>query len=1062
MTGRDARGEKFELLYGKLYITTAQDIDLRRRAAAFMCNEQCTWKPWFIDILWKEPTKQELDNSSDIVELKQLMDELEVLEEWEQDGATFKLCIYPINETQKLLKADVKILCLKNAMRLPGMTYNKPNYSSKMLFNEMSNTYPEFKTSEDLRTSLGAYEKTEKVIGPLLHLMDAHNPILIVSDSMDRGNASPKFFDPDSDRPFLKLQDGNKLYFKMNGEDSPSCYIELLHGKAFFPLHLHGVPGSFITQTGVGICMVNILKYAGFEPTEAESAITNWLKSNCKTIPPKFMTFLEGKNLANLVNSERVKQGTNTDWGYSTVEEQVRTEFDIFGYRHLIDTRGTYIFPHLLYSSSDPQHIFAFTEKNRGIVSNDQVYSWNDLEDIKNNISVEHLQKTILFEPSFGSYESLIKNNSELLVHPDLRRPSYLAEPVAVQEVKKAWVKREDEREAWDQKENAWNLTKPIPLWRLNKDTHQQVTLTNLHNAYIKLLENHVKIIGTRQDKKEKSEEIKTDEKRKRNRLESLQERKSREERELANKKATKEVEKEDEKKDTEARERVLGVHQASARRFAEQKYFHRSIVYYNDLLQQLEVNEDQEFGELVTKIPSTDRAEQFMQNVEEQLASVKLLMCVQTELALVLHAAGLKESSHAVFSRAVDDYDSLLKPLFAMSKKLMESYGVSFSKKFEQSLKDVDGMINISRNSIKKFSLSVGWRNPGFHEEDKIAESLVRTRSFANLLDKQTSAGNIVDGLKLTEVESIELESLRLSDSQEPVTEFRFWLERKKILIQHPDIGLRINRDSDFDVRIASPYTYNKEFGFTKSIDLSIRDTDVNEFSKWCSLSLDEANKSPHAVTNSFLLAWHWLDRNDNSKARAALINLGLASSKQVQDDKVDEAMFVNKINSYTALACANCISLKLPGIVGLKVDLTHTLRPQLTIWKREFSASGYSPSHAHSAESNVLAIIEESKKMMRRSISSKLDKPYFFPDYKCQFGGVPDYVVRDVLEKPDLFQQIDGADVNGNGKPEAVKGGNQWILVNKEAADKYYSGFKLDPEISKNIVNIVDIQKK
>ena len=171
---------------------------------------------------------------------------------------------------------------------------------------------------------------------------------------------------------------------------------------------------------------------------------------------------------------------------------------------------------------------------------------------------------------------------------------------------------------------------------------------------------------------------------------------------------------------------------------------------------------------------------------------------------------------------------------------------------------------------------------------------------------------------------------------------------------------------------------------------------------------------------------------------------------------------MFVNKINSYTALACANCISLKLPGIVGLKVDLTHTLRPQLTIWKREFSASGYSPSHAHSAESNVLAIIEESKKMMRRSISSKLDKPYFFPDYKCQFGGVPDYVVRDVLEKPDLFQQIDGADVNGNGKPEAVKGGSQWILVNDKAADKYFSGFKLDPEISKNIVNIIDIQKK
>ena len=364
--------------------------------------------------------------------------------------------------------------------------------------------------------------------------------------------------------------------------------------------------------------------------------------------------------------------------------------------------------------------------------------------------------------------------------------------------------------------------------------------------------------------------------------------------------------------------------------------------------------------------------------------------------------------------------------------------------------------MVDVSRKSIEKYSLSIAWRDPSFAKESEIAESLVSTRVFANLLDKQTTADNKADkALKLSGDESIELEKLRSLDARKPVTEFRFWLERKQILFQHPDIGRRINPKSDFDVRIAMPYTYDEESGFTQQIDPLIRETDVDEFDKWCRLSLDEANKSPNAAANSFLLAWHWLDRGDNAKARAALMNLSLVSIKQVQDGKVDEATFLHKINSYAALASANCISLKLPGISGLKVDFTHALKPQLKFWIREWSASGRSASHAHSVEMDILRIIQSGQDLMRRSTASTVNKRYFFCDYKCEFGGVPDYVVDDVLNKPDLFQQIVADQVNGEVKPNAVQGGQTWILINEEAATTYFKRFKLDQEIRMDIIN-------
>ena len=471
-----------------------------------------------------------------------------------------------------------------------------------------------------------------------------------------------------------------------------------------------------------------------------------------------------------------------------------------------------------------------------------------------------------------------------------------------------------------------------------------------------------------------------------------------------------------------------------------------------------LPVDDGQNFNDLMINVPNSERAENFLKSLDTQIDSVKTLVCIQTELAIVLHSAGYSDSAHAVFSRAIDDYESLFKPLCELLKQVIASYGLSLSKTYEPSLKKLDDMVKVSRNSIEKFSLSIAWRDPSFAKESEIAESLVSTRVLANLLDKQTTPKNKVDkGLKISGDESIELENLRSLDARELVKEFRFWLERKQILIQHPDIGLRINPNSDFDVRIAMPYTYDKKVGFSQQIDPLIRETDVNEFAKWCSLSLDEANKSPNAAANSFLLAWHWLDRGDNSKARAALMNLSLVSTKQVKDGKVDEATFIHKINSYAAIASANCISLKLPGISGLKVDFTHALKPQLKFWTREWSASGRSPAHAHRVEMDIRSIIEVGRNLMRRSTASTVDKRYCFCDYKCEFGGVPDYVVRDVLDKPDLFQQVGANQVNGEVKPEAVQGGQTWILVDDEAAKNYFlQRFKLDQEISQDIIDI------
>lgn len=1070
LKGRDASGNRFELLYGRLLITSIVDKEGRRRPAAMLLNKKGEWEQRVVDLLWREPTDEEVKANKQLKEVHELVMRLEVLEEWSVSGKQFRLLAYPIQDTELLLRSDAKLLCLKNSHALPKIRFKHADNDPRAFIDLLDNRPGEFSTDPQVWARIKSMKaESDKTQHPLVALAKTTN-LFVVLSRFSKSDSGPAFF-REQKEPFLRLQDGGKLFFKLTGDGSPCCFRDTEYGRLVYPLSDAGVPSAVVFGSGAGKCMMHILQEAGFSPSDAATAIRRWL-ANENEIPDNYRKYVEAKAEAKKAQEAKAAAGAQQQKARAVTQADIyaasaalvdnaretqlglrapelakhipillelRQNYYLFGYRHFTDKRGNIFFSARLRDScpilwpdggyepvdagaksrDNRSHAFAVVQPDGRPIAIDQVYSFEDYQKINDNKRDEYLTEALLYAPSFGTFNTLLEDSLHPFVHPDDKNPLQESKP---QPTGNAASSNSKSSAAFD----AVELQCPVPAWQLSEDPKQAQTLTNLHNAYVELVRNAAGNLHAAAQSRERR---------------FVDGRLEEEWRWWDNDFTQK-------NKDAES---LLAIQLASARRYARQKYHHRAIVYYNDLLERMPAaNLSKPYKPLLENVPDTAMGQACVNDLKKQIQELNRLITLQVELAGVLLSAKQPESAHAIFSRVVDDFDFFAIPSFDIMRRLLASYGLQMEQDADNALAGLRKVADLSRRAIKTFDLKIAWRDIASKQPAVAGDRLQRTTRMIALLDQSTGGSSSVRN-RLSKEESRELEELRRQDREDNSLTFGEWLERKKFILgDNPpgdrwELACRMAPEADYDLRNCCPLTFSKNLRFIEqreAITKFLVSCRADLVADWCKAPLDNANADPLAVPHSFLLAWYWADRGDNPKARTALINLASLCrdlAKANPDQSKTESM-VHSLNMFRALACSSCLSHPVPGVRSARVDFTDALSLQVLMWEREWLAAGLPPYEATKEADEVEAAISDARVLSTRTTLETAEKRYFFPDYTCRFGGVPDYVVREVLERPDLFKEIKATEVGSDQEAEAVRDELEWSQVSKKESLDYF----------------------
>lgn len=1061
--GRDANGNRFELLYGRLLLTSVIDKANRRRPAALLMDASGRWEQRMLDLLWREPTDHELAKEPGLREVRDLVMRLEVLEKWSVGGSNFRLCSYPIQDTEFLIRSGAKVLCLKDALGLPRLKFKHANNDPDALVKLLDDRPGEFRTDPLTLLQLQqTQQKRDKTAHPLVEVAKQANLFVVLSRSTP-SKSGPAFF-KGGKVPILRLQDGGELFFQLTGEGAPICYRETAYGRLVYPLNARGIPGAIVVGCGAGQCMAQVMGEAGYTKDAAIRAIREWIAN--QTVPDDFVKYVRAKAEARvgegqpggespkgrlgdiaatvallLDDARKSRLGLSRGPQHMPIQDELDGNFLLFGYRHFRDKRGNLFFSANLrdsipildefggYTRGVPsneeeekryQHVFAVTESDGKVIPIQQVYSFSDLDRISRSKRTEYLSESLLYAPSFGTYGAILRDELHPFIHPDDKSP--LSDDKEKQAVRKKNHNQLEKSEPSFREAELVELHSPIPGWLTQGDSNQAGTLRNIHNAYVKLVKEaagkiHDAVKGGDAVPEQQRVALRFDKQRRL--FEALS--------------------------NGEDAKALLAIQLASARRYAQKRYYHRAIVYYNDLLERMPaVDLRDPYTPLLETVPTTEDGRKCVRDLRGRIDELSRLICIQMELAGCLRSAGVTESAHAIFSRIVDEFEFFVKPTFGVMEHLLTSYGLQMEQNAEEAIAQLGNVAEIASRAIGQFGLRCEWRSPNVAKPEDTANQMQRTERLVELVMK---AGGRE---RLTKEESKELEVLRRQDEDDRPKEFRYWLERKKAILSAGaesdlyDLACRIGADVDYDVRSGCPLSFAAGQGFQEPADAVIEvvtQSKVEDVVRWCSGPLVVANAAPVDFAHAFLLAWYWADRGDNPKARAALVNIATLCRDAADAAGLGTAEgLVHRANLYRALACANCLSQRLPGVRGARVDFTDALSLQVLMWEREWLAGGLPPHQAAEQADEIEAMVADARALVAATDSSVGTSRYFFPDYTCQFGGVPDYVVRDVIEKPDLFKQIKPEEVGGGNVAQAVKDEKGWVLVSVDEALGYF----------------------
>jgi hypothetical protein len=1091
LKGRDALGQPFEFLYGRYFVCQLEDAKGQLRTAYLFINEKNEWEHRYLELLWRTPTREELEAEPLLREKQVLIEGLPVKATWKMDGRDYSLREYPAYGTEQLLRFNMQQLCVKNSGKVPRMKatptrndqraildieaeeqkvlFTTPRLKVFLLNLLAKNDITKHPLAEMLRQRKQAEWKDEKLLAKpddTSPLTSPFNPLLLILDA-DRREISPHFFQKVGKSPYLELEDGRELAFELGDvEGAPRCSVSFPGVTAYMPLSYRAVPLIAVTASPMGGAFFELLIKAGYNEDDANKELRKCLETSTY-IPRSFERQIRARVAARQKAAGQPFK-KNTDINYATelaemlreagwdgtgvtgsppiLAKEIDLVYFVYGFTYLRDLRHNWIYNRGLHY---PLAIDASagTERDKTLrknypwefrapdgkeqIESSQVYSWDAYKQIDNSVLDEHLIKCIAYHPCFAGLESYRSQLKNLRLHPEDQMPAYLQTSGTNPDA--------DKRPDWDP--DKLQLSHAVARWICAEDKEQVTTLNNLHNGYRRRI---LKSIFSNREVARN--------------LHALSENRDTSGESLQNIQAV-EKQYEDSVKEYEKQTApLIALQLESARYFARLAFFHRAVVYYNDLLSQLYARVDSNpFATLLadsSSVATTDSAQRFASRVESWVLGQQLLLTVQLELGGVLHAAGLGDSARQLWQAVVDGDELLVQPAVQQARLFTESYGLRLGAQVDNAVIYTADTAALAKKALGRFGLDAGWRTIPNQQPAGQAPIKQALRVVRDVMAAQAQKG--LGGVAAAEKRDLEQAIERLTKSD--TLDFTTWLEVKKMLSPRPALALRCA--APVSPARACPFTYigngagASQTGFIQPvIEEIVANANANQILGWCG-----GNAEPGAndadVNACYLIGWYWLDVGDKPRARGAFMTLARSLRARAARQKDAAKQMTDELSAFHAILYASSVLQSLPGARGLKADFTRALSLPMAFWEQKWFAGGQYGPHGSGARQKAEALATEIQGLISRDAAAWRGDRYYFPDYACQLGTVPDFLAHEALESPNLFKKLEPSGEELAEKGAAAAEEDRWSLISPEQVDWFFENLKLNEEIDEGLV--------
>jgi hypothetical protein len=1105
--GRDSLGQPFEFYYGRYFICQVEDKKGRPRTAFMFINKAGKWEHRFLELLWRTPSREELEAEPGLREKQALMESLPITAAWKMGDQAYSIREYPAFGTGELIRLFLQQLCVTDSGRFPRMKAAPlKNDQDAVLDLESTRQDILFTTPFLKELLLKLKAKNDQTRHPLVELLRQRktsewrelepkpedeksplssplNPLLLVLDG-DRREVSPSFFRAEGKPPYLKLDTGQDLQFDLSdNEGAPSCYVKYPGLTAYMPLSFRGVPLPLITGSPMGQAFFKLLLQAGYSEQEVQEQLRECL-DNPTYIPDKFQKQFRArlKSKANAAAGAKRQAPPNaaaeftemlreTGWDAKSIfpppvilSREMALVYTIYGFTYIRDTRGNWVYNKSLNYPFKPDgsadggkdasllddYPWEFRARDgRQRIETSQIYSWPAYQQLERNVVDEHLIKSVAYHPCFAGMERFGDALELTRVHPQDQRPAYLeSAPDSKQETA---GNRKFQQKFGSVAATDFLLTRAVAGWLCSDKEDQKVTLNNLHNGYAQ------RLVGSLDADKSVAEAFhKLTEKRNSAAGNLTNEEYKTLDKEIRNAEEAyaKAVEAYEEKSGP-----LLALQLESARYYAKQAFLHRAIVFYNDLLVQLHARESTSpfaaFLRGTSGVATTESARRFAVEVDNWVSGQRLLLTVQLELAGVLHAAGLEESARQVWQAIVDAHELLLKPSIDQARQFAESYGLRLSAQADKAAADAAESSRLAGEALARIRQRDSWRvlpTKQPKEQEAVTKDL---RTIRDCMDRQALQGS------LTVADKRDLEQAIERVGSGSGFDFSTWLEAKKILRPRPALALQSTAPIS-PVR-ACPFTYVSEAGgasgagFSQPVlDSVIAEADATRIAEWCGKADDAIAADDSAANHCYLVAWYWLDMDKKPQARDAFMTLARILRARAAQEKDQTKKLTDELSAFHAVLYASSVLQSSPGASGLKADFTRSLSLPLAFWEQRWFASGNYGPHGSGARRAAEFLSNEVQELISRDTAAWRRDRYFFPDYACELGSVPDYLAYQAIYSPRLFKKLEPGGKELAAKGAAAADEDRWPLITLEEVRQFFDELKLNEKVDKEVVHL------
>jgi hypothetical protein len=884
LKGVDARSAPFRLMYGRFFLMEIDDEAGQPTSAFVYLDPKGEWDKKYLRLLYRTPSAEEL-KVPDAAFFADFFGKLRPIVSWSLGPHEFGMYDLPIESAESILRRRVPKLCVRKAAALAKGKFsrnaNDPEFLVNQLEREPFPSHP--RVLERMQQFVASKDRTNHALVDLTGLRPGErgtdlNPIIVMS-SDDRVRPTVMFKRAGtSGHPFLTLDDagGSIVEFR---EDTKELVVRFPGIDGHVPLTIDAIPDAMVLATAAGRLLESVLVDCGYSREQAIAEIRKAFKDP-QYVPARFEELVKAKQRSRQTgggaNAGQIARDILKEKGWSLPwlpGEDLRLVYQVYGFRHLTDARGTIVTNAGLSAiggtspGAEPQPAAARrlefrNSDGRKAIDDSQVYTAADYEKLRRNIAAEFLPAVVALHPSLPAIDQAQFGGQ--IVGKDAKPP---------------------------------RVPEEIFVGSRSEDGFDLALRNRLFGEYARLL------------------------------LEA--------------------------RSDHRKRELVLSMQLLAARNLAKTGHFHRSLVFYDELVRGLALEDAGNFDrfrfDLFDRVPTPAELESFSQDLQSVLEGQKRLIMLQAEQASVLRAAGLRDSASYLFRRLTDQFMHYVLPAIDLSEDYARSYAFSPGKDLERARKEVMGYLA----TIAK--ASTGLRREGEFREAAIAASL------------------------------------------------EAWAKEK---IEARRSTPRVLYDGEFLVNPVQtcPATYDADRGFRGDVEALFPDDLPEKLVAWARLPDREAAREARAGEFHFLLGWFWLEKKNPDFAWTAFIEA--AKAFDPDRSKHDRAALVGRRNGMLMLVAAAAVVESPPGVNAVKTDFVDGLRAQAILWERDWVANRNDTGHARAQRE----VVDDLLDLTRTGI--ELDegletKRYYFPDYTFRHGPLPDLLVGDAI-RMKLFQLV------------------------------------------------------